>query len=84
MYVLSVRCPTEDGGVRGGCGDGGDGGKASSEVGSRLGSSSRLESVSADNRALSRSTTPPGMLRQSTPSTGPSSAIPLRHARDSG
>ncbi len=83
-YVLSVRCPTEDGGVRGGCGDGGDGGKASSEVGSRLGSSSRLERVSADNRPLSRSTTPPGMLRQSTASTGPSSTIPLRHARDSG
>lgn len=84
VYVLSVRCPTEDGGVRGGCGDGGDGGKASSDVGSRLGSSSRLERVSADSRPLSRSTTPPGMLRQSTASTGPSSAIPLRHARDSG
>lgn len=83
-YVLSVRCPTEDGGVRGGCGDGGDGGKASSEVGSRLGSSSRLERVSADSRPLSRSTTPPGMLRQSTASTGPSSAITLRHAKDSG
>lgn len=83
-YVLSVRCPTEEGGVRGGCGDGGDGGKASSDVGSRLASSSKLERVSVDSRALSRSTTPPDMLRQSTPSTGPSSAIPLRHARDSG
>lgn len=65
-------------------GECGEGGKVSSVVGSRLGSSSRLDKVSADRRAPSKSMTPPSIPQQSEPSTGPSSAILLRHARDSG